>query len=179
MDIVYMEAVYPEDTREIVLDFRSSTGKVNLLIGPAFVAWPKTEALEASLMELPFLDQLGQVRAVDWPGKTPDLQAGRQALTEALDQANEQASEKDEQIRRLDRPNSRQRTVPHRKSRRAMVAGRSGGHLFFSVGACLTGWRAETSAESKRANKFLRLSSPAKNYLSWTAMFRKLRAGTS
>ena len=41
-----------------------------------------------------FLDQLGQVRAVDWPGKTPDLQAGRRALTEAFAQAREQATEK-------------------------------------------------------------------------------------
>ena len=82
---------YPEDTREITMDFRSSTGKVNLLVGSPFVAWPKTKPLEDSLMELPFLDELGQVRAVDWPGKTTDLQTGRKALTEEFAQASEQA----------------------------------------------------------------------------------------
>ena len=168
---------YPEDTREITMDFRSSTGKVNLLVGSPFVAWPKTQPLEDSLMELPFLDELGQVRAVDWPGKTTDLQTGRKALTEEFAQASEQAKQK--RLGKyggwIDGP----KLDSTGRFRTEKVDGKwwlidPDGHLFFSVGACLTGWRAETSAEQKRAkNDFFAYLPQARDYLRWTGM-RKL-----
>ncbi len=168
---------YPEDIREITLEFRSSSGKVNLLVGSPFAAWPKTEALEDSLMEFPFLDELGQVRAVDWPGKTPDLQAGRKALTEAFALASEQARKK--RLSKyggwIDGP----KLDATGRFRTEKVDGQwwlvdPEGHLFFSVGACMTGWRAETSAVSKRSDHdFFAYLPSEKDYLSWTAM-RKL-----
>ena len=45
------------------------------------------------------------------------------------------------------------------------------GYLFFSVGACLTGHRAETSAEPKRENgNFFSYLPDSKDYLRWTGL---------
>ena len=55
---------------------------------------PNRQDLEDALVELPYLDELGQVRAVDWPGKTTNLHAGRTALTQEFDQASKQAKQK-------------------------------------------------------------------------------------
>ncbi len=165
---------YPEDVREISLELRSSTGKINLLLEAPFVAWPNRQDLEDALVELPYLDELGQVRAVDWPGKTTNLHTGRTALTQEFDQASKQAKQK--RLGKyggwIDGP----KLDPTGRFRTEKLDGKwwlidPEGYLFFSVGTCLTGWRAETSAIKKRVeNDFFSYLPKGNDYLKWTGI---------
>ena len=82
---------YPEDVRSFVMHIKSSTGKVDLLIEDPLFAWPADSAMDNVLHEMPYLDEFGQVRAVDWPGKTTDIADLRKSLGEELSEARAKA----------------------------------------------------------------------------------------
>ena len=171
---IHWRRFFPEDLREITLDIASSTGKVDLLIHPPFLAWPDSDGLNKALETLPYLDELGQVRSVDWPGKAKSIIEGRKIITEQLKNAKVQAKQ-----RKLSRYGG-WIDGPKQKGTGRFRTEKVGdkwwlidpeGYLFFSVGACLTGHRAETSAEPKRENgNFFSYLPDSKDYLRWTGL---------
>jgi len=75
---------FPADIVSIVLDIESSSGRVDLEISDIFAAWEATPERERLLHELPYLDQFGQVRAVEWPGKLHSLNQLKKELPAEL-----------------------------------------------------------------------------------------------
>lgn len=138
---------HPEDVRSLALELRSSTGKIDLLLGDLFAAWPASEEMDAKLNAMPYLDEMGQVRAVNWPGKAGSYDEARAALL-----AEYEAAAKSAPSRRfsryggwLDGP-KREATARFRAEK---VDGKwwlidPEGQLFFSVGACMAGNTSET-----------------------------------
>ena len=64
---------YPADVRTLKLDIQSSTGKVNLRVSDPVVCWEATAERDKALHTMPYLDELGQVNALDWPGKIKQI----------------------------------------------------------------------------------------------------------
>ena len=165
---------FPKDVREITLDFRSSSGMVNAVVGFPVLAWENKLTWKQNIEELPYLDELGQVRSVEWPGKANDLEEARKTMNLALREAKELS-----ELKKLssfggwiDGP----RKKATGRFRTEKVDGQwwiidPEGHLFFSVGPCLTGSRAETPAEPNRVNKNFFSYLPKENdYLRWTGL---------
>ncbi len=168
---VHWRRFYPEDVRALTLDIKSSTGQINLLIDNPFLAWPASSKLDAKLQEMPYLDQFGQVRAVDWPGKAANIGDIRKILNQESKVASMKA--KNRRLSQyggwLDGP--RLNATGHFRTQK--VEGKwwfvdPDGYLFFSVGACLAGHESETAINQKRldANFFAYLPGE-KDYLRW------------
>ncbi len=144
---------YPEEVRTFTLDIKSSTGKVDLLLNDPFLAWPATPEMDSKLQAMPYLDALGQVRAVDWPGKAKTVDEARVLLEAELAEAATKA--KNRKLSRyggwLDGP--KLEATGHFRTEK-----RDGkwwlvdpeGYLFFSVGTCLGGHKSETAITKKR-----------------------------
>ncbi len=75
----------PSRVRQIRLVVRASSGPVRLRIGPPQCAWPRDPALRAKLEALPLLDAFGQIRSVDWPGKSASAEAMQTALRQEVE----------------------------------------------------------------------------------------------
>jgi hypothetical protein len=107
---------------------------------------------------MPYLDAMGQVRAVDWPGKAPSIDQARAALLAEYHSASAAAKN-----RRLS-PYGGWLDGPKLEStgrfRTAKVDGKwwlvdPEGRLFFSVGACMAGSKSETVIHPlRRTNGF-------------------------
>ena len=165
---------YPEDLREIVLDLRSSTGNINALIHAPSLAWEKSLTLDHRLSALPYLDDLGQVRAVDWPGKSKDLKQARSSMQKELRITSQLAKKR--KIGKYGGWSDGPKMNGTGRFRTQKINGKwwlidPEGYLFFSVGSCLTGWRAETSAAEKRSDNEFFSYLPGKNdYLRWSGI---------
>lgn len=171
---IHWRRFFPEDIREITIDVTSSTKTIDLLVGSPFLAWPDSDGLNKSLDELPYLDDIGQVRAVDWPGKATGIADARKTMTEQHKAVKDLAKE-----RKLGRFGGWVNGPKQKKTGRFRTEKVSGkwwlvdpdGYLFFSVGACLTGHRTETLAEQKRAEgNFFSYLPQGKDYLQWTGL---------
>jgi hypothetical protein len=162
---------FPEDLRVILLDIISSSGDVDMLIDDAVLAWPATEQMDQRLERMPYLDKLGQVRAVAWPGKAASIDEARRTVAAQLKSAADQA-----QLRRIDQyggwlDGPKLSATGHFRTEK--LDGRwwlvdPQGYLFFSVGACLAGHTAETVINQKRLDAgFFAFLPDASDYLRW------------
>ena len=70
----------PAHVRQIRLVVRAASGPIRLRIGPPQCAWPRDPELRARLEALPLLDEFGQIRAVEWPGKVGSAEAMKASL---------------------------------------------------------------------------------------------------
>ena len=143
--------------RDVRLHVRASTPDFQLAFRGLEAAWPTDTNLSARLEALPYLDRLGQVRALTWPGKVVDeeaLKAARVAGTATSAVAAGPAS--------FDRFGG-WATGPQRKAtgafRTEKIDGRwwlvtPEGHLFWSLGACCVGWNAQTPVTKERNGFF-------------------------
>jgi hypothetical protein len=91
---VHWRRFFPEDIREIVLDLTSSSGKIDVLIGAPFLGWQNNEEINKQLESLPYLDELGQVSAIHWPGKANNLQEARNTMQSEFKEAKKEAKER-------------------------------------------------------------------------------------
>ncbi len=161
----------PEDVRALTMEIKSSTGHIDLLIDDPFLAWPATAELDQKLEAMPYLDVLGQVRAVDWPGKAGSIKEAGAALWAELTAAAMQAKER--KLGRfggwLDGP--KRKATGHFRTEK--VDGQwwlvdPDGYLFFSVGVCLAGNKSETLITPKRTKAgFFEYLPDDKDYLRW------------
>ncbi len=150
---VHWRQFYPEDVRAFTMEIKSSTGKVDLLLDDPFLAWPATAEMDRKLETMPYLDTLGQVRAVEWPGKAKNLMEASEALSAELAEAAKKA--KQQKLSRfggwLEGP-KREATGHFRTEK---LDGKwwlvdPEGYLFFSVGTCVAGNKTETAVTKKR-----------------------------
>ncbi len=168
---IHWRKFYPGDVRELTIEIKSSTGRVDLLLGDPFLAWPATEEIDETLHTLPYLDKFGQVRAVDWPGKARGAKQIGDELRSEIAAAKEQVN-----ARRLsqyggwlDGPKLEAtghfRTQKH-EGRWWLVDPE--GYLFFSVGVCLAGHKNETLLTQERIRKgFFEWYPDDEHYLRW------------
>ena len=171
---IHWRRFFPEDLREITMVITSTSGSVDLLIDPPFLAWPGSDGLNNSLEKLPYLDELGQVRAVDWPGKATGITDARKTMTEQLKAAKALTGKR--KIGKFGGWTGGPQQKGTGRFRTEKVDGKwwlidPEGYLFFSVGACLTGHRTETLAEPDRADgNFFSYLPKGKDYLQWTGL---------
>ncbi len=104
---------------------------------------------------LPYLDELGQVSAIHWPGKANNLEEARDTMQSEFKQAKKEA--KDKRLSKFGGWIDGPKMKATGRFRTQKVDGKwwlidPDGYLFFSVGPCLTGNRAETLAIPKRTN---------------------------
>jgi hypothetical protein len=163
---LHWRTFHPEDVRSLTLELRSSTGKVDLLLGDFIAAWPTATDLDAKLNAMPYLDEMGQVRAVSWPGKAGSLDEARAELMAEYRAAA--TSAKDRKLSKyggwLEGP-KREATGRFRTEK---VDGKwwlidPEGHLFFSVGVCLAGNKSETAVRPIRRDSGFFAYIPDKN----------------
>lgn len=167
---------FPEDIRELTLHIKSSTGTIDLLIDDPFVAWPVDAEMDAALQKMPYLDQFGQVRAVDWPGKAADVKDIRQGLNREFRGAESQAKQ-----RRfspyggwLDGP--KLQATGHFRTQK--VDGKwwlvdPEGYLFFSVGVSMAGYKSETPINQRRIDaNFFAYVPGEDDYLRWAGRIK-------
>ena len=165
---------FPEDVRVITLAFESSTERVDLLVSDLYLTWPHKPELENQLNALPFLDTMGQVRNVDWPGKAKDIRSAGKLLHQELVQAKEAA-----QSRRLSKyggwlDGPKREASGHFRTEK--IDGQwwlidPEGHLFFSVGACLAGHTAATALlPARREAGYFEYIPDSKDYLRWIGL---------
>ena len=171
---IHWRNFYPENVREIILDLTSSSGKVTGLINSPLLAWPNSKEINKKLEGLPYLDELGQVRSVSWPGKANGIKEARLTMQNELKQASSLAEERkmSKYGGWIDGP----KLNATGRFRTEKVGGKwwmvdPDGHLFFSVGSCLTANRSETLAGPKRINSnFFSYLPGDKDYLKWTGL---------
>ncbi|MFO1491292.1 MAG: hypothetical protein U1F77_05860 [Kiritimatiellia bacterium] len=77
---IHWRSFDPAAVRQIRVTVRASRGPVRLRIGSLQAAWPRNAETRTRLEELPLLDEFGQLRAVDWPGKSHSVEGLRDAL---------------------------------------------------------------------------------------------------
>lgn len=168
---VHWRRFYPEDVREFTMYLQSSTGNIDLVVSDPQLAWPANPTFGQRLEAMPYLDELGQVRAVDWPGKARDINEVRKQLNQELRSAAEAA--KSRKLGRyggwLDGP--KLKATGHFRTQK--VDGKwwfvdPDGLLFFSVGVCLAGHKSETVINRKRLDAgFFAWLPDEKDYLRW------------
>jgi arylsulfatase A len=143
----------PADIRGLHLDLHSSSGEIDLLIQAPIAAWASYPARDAVLHSMPYLDSLGQVRALEWPGKAPDLATIARELRKELKTAA-----------KTPRPAIFSRFGGWTHGPKLAATGhfrtekRDGrwwlvdpeGHLFFSLGVTSAGWDAKTAVTATR-----------------------------
>ena len=156
---LHWRAFDPANVRALRLDIRSAGADVRLAVSLPRAAWPVDAARDRTLEAMPYLDALGQVRALDWPGKTENEDALRARL-----QRRATAAEAAAWPRGFDRfggwaAGPQLKATGHFRTEK--VAGRwwlvdPDGRLFWSAGVCGVGWSAETAVtpERRRAGFF-------------------------
>ena len=178
---VHWRKFYPQDVREIILDLTSSSGKISALLNAPFLAWSNDPKLSQVLESFPYLDELGQVRAVQWPGKATSLKHGRITMQNQFNQAVKEAEQR--KLSKFGGWLEGPKLQATGRFRTQKVDDQwwlidPEGYLFFSVGTCLTGWKAETLVDKKRINNRFFTYLPGENdYLRWEGI-RKLGGKT-
>ena len=153
------------------MNIKSSTGNIDLVIDDPFLAWPANTKLDAALEEMPYLDEFGQVRAVDWPGKAADIKDIRKTLNQAFQSAKSSAK-----TRRLSQyggwlDGPKLEATGHFRTQK--VDGKwwlvdPEGYLFFSVGVSMAGNKSETLLNQRRLDANFFAYVPGENdYLRW------------
>ena len=171
---VHWRRFFPENILEIILDLTSSSGKINVLIGAPVLAWQNNKEINKQLETLPYLDELGQVSAIHWPGKANNLEEARNTMQSEFKQAKKEA--KDKRLSKFGGWIDGPKMIATGRFRTQKVNEKwwlidPDGYLFFSVGPCLTGNRAETLAIPKRTNtRFFNYIPGEKDYLKWTGL---------
>ena len=171
---IHWRRFFPEDLREITMVITSTSGLVDLLIDPPFLAWHESDGLNNKLEKLPYLDELGQVRAVDWPGKATGITDARKTMAKQLKAAEDLTKKR--KVGKFGGWTGGPKQKGTGRFRTEKLDGKwwlidPEGYLFFSVGACLTGHRTETLAEPDRAHgNFFSYLPKGKDYLQWTGM---------
>ncbi len=167
---------FPADVVSMALDINSSSGKADIEISELFAAWEATPEREHILHELPYLDQFGQVRTVDWPGKLHSLEQLKEELPLELAAA---AKVKRDDISDYGGWKNGPRLEATGRFRTEKIDERwwfvdPEGYLFFSAGACIAGTEALTPVTQARLkeNYFERL--PTKDSPSyWLSMLKR------
>lgn len=167
---------FPEDIRELTLHIKSSTGKIDLLIDPPFMAWPVDAELDATLQTMPYLDEFGQVRAVDWPGKVNSIQGIRQGLNREFRSAKSQANQRrlSQYGGWLDGPGleATGHFRTHKWDGKWWLVDPEG-YLFFSVGVSLAGHKSETPLNERRMDaNFFAYVPGSDDYLRWAGRMK-------
>ena len=167
---------FPADIVSIVLDVESSSGRVDLEISDIFAAWEVTPERDRLLHELPYLDQFGQVRAVEWPGKLHSLEQLKKELPEELSKAAQGHNQNTSRY-------GGWKNGPHLEAtgrfRTEKVDGcwwliDPEGYLFFSTGACLAGTEAMTPVTATRIKEHYFERLPTKDSPSyWLSMLKR------
>jgi hypothetical protein len=150
---LHWRVFHPDDVRSLALELRSSTGKVNVLLGDFFASWPASAELDAKLNAMPYLDTMGQVRAVNWPGKAVSIDEAKAAL-----QAEYEAASRNVDRRRTSTYGGWIKGATQKATGRFRTEKVDGkwwlidpeGQLFFSVGACMASNKSETLVHPKR-----------------------------
>ncbi|MEO0415822.1 MAG: hypothetical protein AAF226_12825, partial [Verrucomicrobiota bacterium] len=150
---IHWRNFYPDDVRELTIEFESSTGVIDLALEDPFLAWPATSEIDATLHAMPYLDEFGQVRAVDWPGKASSANQIRKVLQEETAKAKEQA--KTRKLSQYGGWLEGPKLKATGRFRAQKVDGKwwlvdPEGYLFFSVGVCLAGHKNETPYTQER-----------------------------
>jgi hypothetical protein len=132
---------------------KSSTGKVNMLLDDLFLAWPANSDLNQKMEKMPYLDTLGQVKAVSWPGKLNNIDEIKTVLIAELATAEKQA--KESKFSRFGgwKDGPKNKATGHFRTEN--INGKwwlidPEGHFFFSVGVCSAGNKSETIVNRKR-----------------------------
>ena len=168
---VHWRKFYPQDVREIILDLTSSSGRINALLDAPILAWPDRPKLSQVLESFPYLDELGQVRAVQWPGKATSLKDARITMQNQFNKVAKEAEQR--KLSKFGGWLEGPKIEATGRFRTQKVNGKwwlvdPEGYLFFSVGTCLTGWKAETLVNQKRnKNRFFTYLPGEKDYLRW------------
>ena len=168
---VHWRKFYPQDVREIILDLTSSSGKISALLNAPILAWSNDPKLSQVLESFPYLDEFGQVRAVQWPGKATSLKDGRITMQNQFNQAVKEAEQR--KLSKFGGWLEGPKLQATGRFRTQKVDDQwwlidPEGYLFFSVGTCLTGWKAETLVDEKRINNRFFTYLPGENdYLRW------------
>ena len=165
---------YPADVRTLKLEIQSSTGKINLRVSDPVVCWEATEERDQALHAMPYLDELGQVNSLDWPGKIKQTEDLTASLIEELESAKQTASSKNWSRFGGWKEGPKRNSTGHFRTEK--VDGRwwlidPEGYLFFSVGACLAGNESATLATEKRRDAGFFAWLPDENHnLRWTGL---------
>ncbi len=165
---------YPADVRTLKLEMQSSTGNINLRVNDPVVCWEATEERDKALHAMPYLDELGQVNSLDWPGKikqTSDLKA---TLAKELEAAKLTANSKNRTRFGGWKDGPKREATGHFRTEK--VDGRwwlvdPEGYLFFSVGVCLAGDESATPVTpSRRETGFFEWLPEDNHKLRWTGL---------
>ena len=165
---------YPADVRTLKLDIQSSTGKVNLRVSAPVVCWEATIERDKALHAMPYLDELGQVNALDWPNKIKQISDLKAALLNELETAKQAAESKNRS--RFGGWKDGPKRNPTGHFRTEKVDGRwwlidPEGYLFFSVGICLAGDESETPlTQTRRDAGFFEWLPDENHKLRWTGL---------
>ena len=150
---------FPNDVRALKMEIRSSQKTIDLLIDNPILAWANDPEIEKTLHELPYLDEWGQVRALEWPGKSHDLNELRDALKTELHRAAEQPT--NPEFTRFGGWANGPKLKATGHFRTQKHGGKwwlvdPEGRLFFSVGVCSAGFdsRTKVTPERREANFF-------------------------
>ncbi|MCH2178060.1 MAG: sulfatase-like hydrolase/transferase [Mariniblastus sp.] len=150
---------FPNDVRALKLEIRSSRDTIDLLIDNPILAWAKDAEVEKKLYQLPYLDALGQVRALEWPGKSRDANELRDSLKTELSRAADKPT--NPEFTRYGGWASGPKLKATGHFRTQKHEGKwwlidPDGHLFFSVGVCSAGFdsRTKVTPERRQANFF-------------------------
>ena len=165
---------YPADVRTLKLDIQSSTGKVDLQISDPVVCWEATQERDKALHAMPYLDELGQVNSLDWPGKIKQVSDLKATLLEELASAKLTANSKNWTRFGGWKDGPKQNATGHFRTEK--VAGRwwlidPEGYLFFSVGVCLAGDESATPlTQTRRESGFFEWLPDEGHNLRWTGL---------
>ena len=167
---------FPADIVSIVLDIDSSNDRVDLEISDIFAAWEATPQRDRLLHELPYLDQFGQVRAVEWPGKLHSREQLQKELPEELSKAANGHTQNTSTY-------GGWKNGPHLEATGRFRTEKVGsqwwlvdpeGYLFFSTGACLAGTEAMTPVTATRIKEHYFERLPTKDAPSyWLSMLKR------
>ena len=150
---LHWRAFDPADVRALRLTVQSAGPDVQLEVAAPYAAWPVDAQRDRGLEAMPYLDALGQVRALEWPGKTADEDALRAQLQRAAAVAQAAAWPTG-----FDRFGGWAAGPQLKATGRFRTEKRDGrwwlvdpdGRLFWSAGVCCAGWEAATAVTSAR-----------------------------
>ena len=167
---------FPADVVGMVLEVHSASGNADIEISELFAAWEATPEREQALHELPYLDQFGQVRAVEWPGKLHSLDQLKKELSQELADA---AKTKRNDISQYGGWKNGPRQQATGRFRTEKIDGHwwfvdPEGYLFFSAGACIAGTEAMTPVTQARLKEHYFEYLPKKGAPSyWLSMLKR------
>jgi arylsulfatase A len=143
----------PTDVRSLQLDLRSSSGEIDILLRDPITTWAIIPERDATLQSMPYLDKLGQVRALNWPGKAAGLAGLSRDLRKELKTAAE--TPRPAMFSKFGGWTEGPTHEATGHFRTQKIDGRwwlidPEGHLFFSLGVTSAGWDAKTAVNAKR-----------------------------